>query len=85
MKENVKLRRVTFTMEIPGAAMLDIINSDNPEDQTKVRKGYFHTFGNVLRWDSENSKYLEEMLAIVEEEESGKVYHVLPQNMTFVD
>ena len=50
----------------------------------KERKGFFHEWGVHICHDSENGMLLESSIGIVEEENTGKVYEVLPENIIFL-
>lgn len=50
----------------------------------KERKGFFHEWGVHICHDSENGRLLESSIGIVEEENTGKVYEVLPKNIIFL-
>ena len=83
-----KLRKVEFTLEQQEMSLgdyglaLEEVDKKTKETQKK-RKGSFHCFGNKLVYDSENQCYKERVIGVVEEEKTGKVFHVAPKSITF--
>lgn len=78
------LRKVKFTLE--GQADLGLQDYENEAEQektTKERDGKFHTWGNECFGDEEG-KLVEQVIGVVEETETGKIYHVIPKRMYFV-
>ena len=83
--ENIKmdtLRKVKFTMAIPGASMSDYETEQTAQDALKERSGLFHCFGNELVWDENKSCFLERLMGFVEED-SGQMQKVFPENIFF--
>lgn len=78
------LRKVEFTLEQQKMSTMDYENPGEAEEKTKVRTGFFHVFGNEPFYSSEESRWIDRIVAIVEEEGSGKVFHVSPEFMKFV-
>ena len=61
----------------------DYENDAEREEKTKERDGQFHAWGNECFWDEEG-KLVEQVIGVVEEIETGKVYHIIPKRITFV-
>jgi hypothetical protein len=79
------LRKGSFTLAIPNASIGDYESgNENAEKKMKERKGFFHEWGVHICHDSENGRLLESSIGIVEEENTGKVYEVLPKNIIFL-
>ena len=74
------LRKVKFTLAVPGSSIGDC---ENEEETLTERKGLFHCFGNDLIWDEGRSCFLERMMGFIEEEISGKIHKVFPENIVF--
>lgn len=77
------LRKVKFTLEGQEDLGLNDYENDEQERVTKERDGQFHTWGNECFWDEEG-KLVEQVIGVVEETETGKIYHVIPKRMYFV-
>lgn len=78
------LRKVLFTLERFHGTIGDYESAgDSAEEIMKQREGYFHTWGNVPFWDAQESKWRDHIFAIVEESDTGKVYNVKPEFLTF--
>ena len=76
-------RKVKFTLEgIEELGLFDYIPEEASE-KTTTREGLFHTWGTEII--SVDGKCLEQSIGIVEEVSSGKVYHVIPKRITFLD
>ena len=83
------MRKVKFTLETLKMDLEDLgyfvgEPDKDAEEILKERVGFFHCFGNEPYYDSEAGCFRDQMMGIVEEESSGKVYHVIPQFITFV-
>lgn len=76
------LRKVKFTMAIPGASVSDYETEQSAQEALKERNGLFHCFGNELVWDGSKSCFLERLMGFVEEE-SGQMQKVFPENIFF--
>ncbi len=79
------LRKVKFFIKNPleyiGETML---SGDPTEEETKERIGVFHKWGNKLIPDLENEQTFVVKLRIVEEQDTGKVFMINPENITFI-
>lgn len=78
------LRKVKFTLE--GQVDLGVFDYDNDQEReeiTKERDGLFHAWGNEILTD--NGRSIEQEVGIVEEVETGKIYHVIPKRIVFVE
>lgn len=79
------LRKVSLTLAIPNTPIGDYESgNENAVERMKERKGFFHEWGVHIYHDSENGRLLESSIGIVEEENTGKVYEVLPENIIFL-
>ena len=77
------LRKVKFTLEgQDDLGLKDYENDAEQERTTKERDGQFHTWGNECFWN--DGKLIEQVIGVVEEIETGKVYHIIPKRITFV-
>lgn len=76
-------RRVIFTLEREGASMFDYENESECEEKAKERSGFFHAWGNAPFWDSEEGHLRDRVVGIVEEENTGKVFQIVPKMITF--
>ena len=78
------LRKVKFTLE--GQVDMGLSDYDNDEEReeiTKERDGFFHAWGKEIIPDNDRS--IEQEVGIVEEVETGKIYHVIPKRIVFVE
>ena len=78
------LRKVKFTLE--GQVDLGFLDYDNDEERekiTKEREGLFHACGKEILPDNDRS--IEQEVGIVEEVETGRIYHVIPKRIVFVE
>lgn len=78
------LRKVKFTLE--GQVDLGFLDYDNDEERekiTKEREGLFHAWGKEILPDNDRS--IEQEVGIVEEVETGRIYHVIPKRIVFVE
>lgn len=78
------LRKVLFTLEEQKMNLFDFEKEEELQEATRERKGFFHCFGNEPFYDPESECLRDKMVGIVEEEGTGKVYHVIPEFITFV-
>lgn len=88
-KENVEikskqkmehLRKVIFTERPQNWATFDGVYG---KMETEMN-GFFHGFGNHPIYDHNAERYIDQTIAIVEEEKTGMVFEVLPQCLQFV-
>lgn len=82
------LRIVKFTLEgqddmTAGDYMVNM-SAKEADETTKIRNGYFHTWGNEFFWNANDEKFVERIIGVVEEIENGKVYHIIPKRITFL-
>lgn len=78
------LRKVVFTLERFHGTIGDYESAGvDAETVTLKRKGLFHCFGNEPFYDASSQTYRDRMVGIVEEVSTGKVYHVIPEFITF--
>lgn len=77
------LRNVVFKLEQENMTIGDYATQEELEEKTKKREGFFHMFGNELIYDDKAECYLVRTIGIVEEEKTGKVFHVVPKFITF--
>lgn len=78
------LRKVKFTLgKQVDLGLLDHGSEEEREKTTKERDRWFHAWGNECIWNAEG-KFVEQVIGVVEEAETGKVYHVIPKRMYFV-
>ena len=78
------LRKVKFTLE--GQVDLGLSDYDNDEERekiTKEREGLFHAWGKEILPDNDSS--IGQEVGIVEEVETGRIYHVIPKRIVFVE
>ena len=79
------LRDVVFTLERGKMSFMDYSTQQECEEKTKERTGYLHCFGNEPFFDNgEAQRWVDLIVAIVEEKGTGQVYHVIPEHMRFV-
>lgn len=78
------LRKVVFTLEQQKMNLFDYESEEEREEAMRERDGFFHCFGNEPYYDPEVECYRDRMVGIIEEEGTGKVYHVVPQFITFM-
>ena len=76
------LRKVKFTMAIPGASVDDYETEQSAQEAMKERWGLFHCFGNNLVWDEKKSCFHERLMGFIEED-SGQICKVFPENIIF--
>lgn len=78
------LRKVVFTLEEQYELSCGEFMEATTEEQEKAKKreGFFHAWGNECFFSDE--ELVSRIVGIVEEESSGKVYHVVPKRITFV-
>ncbi len=77
------LRKVRFTLEgQEDLGLRDYENEAEREKTTKERDGWFHAWGNECFWNED--KLIEQVIGVVEDAETGKIYHVIPKRMYFV-
>ena len=80
------LRTVKFTLESQEDMTVGDhatgMSEKESEEITKTRDGYFLAWGNECFWNT--GKLIERVVGIVEEIETGKVFHVIPKRITFV-
>lgn len=79
-----QLRKVVFTLEQQKMNLFDYESDEEREEAMRERNGYFHCFGNEPFYDSSSECLRDKLVGIIEEEGTGKVYHVVPKFMTFV-
>lgn len=77
-----ELREVEYTLESSeDLGFMDYENDTEREEITKKRKGLFH------RWADEvqiiNGEYYTITFGIVEDNETHKVYHIVPKRIKF--
>ncbi len=84
--ENLKIVRFTLEgqEEMSVGDYWENMPEEKTEEITKLRNGYFHTWGNESFWNLEEGKSVERVIGVVEEIETGIVYHVIPKRITFV-
>lgn len=79
-----QLREVAFTIEKFEGSFGDYYSAgENPEEICKERMGYFHQWGTELIYSPNAERYLPQTVGIVEEKETGRIYHVIPKFLTF--
>lgn len=81
-----ELREVEYTLESSyDLGLMDYPDENglSQEEATKIRKGLFH------RWADEvqivNGEYYTTTFGIVEDNESHKVYHIVPKRIIFLN
>ena len=77
------LRKVKFTLEGNEELGLFDYTPEEAAETTTNREGLFHTWGTEII--SADGKCLDQSIGIVEGVSSGKVYHVIPKRITFLD
>ena len=78
-------RKVTFTLEQFHGTIGDYESAgENTEEIMKERIGTFHCWGNEPLYDANAETFRDRTVGIVEEDVTGKVYHVIPKFMTFL-
>lgn len=79
------LRKVKFTLEQFNGTIGDYESAgENADEIIKERTGVFHCWGNEPFYDAEVSNFRDRTVGIIEEDATGKVYHVIPQFITFL-
>ena len=80
------LRKVTFFLEKnPGYGLFDFTEEEQNEinEKAKTRAGIFHEWGHeIVKTEDESYK---NTYAIVEEQDTGKVFQVAPENIQFIN
>lgn len=76
MKE--ELRKVRFNLNEQDLTIGDLGYEDN-ENLLVERHGFFHCWGNVMFYDSEDEVFKLRTVAIVEESGTGKVFEIAPR------
>ncbi|CCY80938.1 unknown [Prevotella sp. CAG:1185] len=80
------LRKVKFTLEQFNGTIGDYESAgENAENVMKERTGVFYCWGNEPIFDSVTGTYHDRTIGVVEEYSTGKVYHVIPKFMTFLE
>lgn len=82
-----ELRKVTFCLKPLAGTMEDIqsLGAAECERVTKERQGLFHCFGTALHYCAQDEKWHEQIMAFIEECETGQVHHVVPECVTFLN
>lgn len=80
MKE--ELRKVRFNLNVQNLTIGDL-GFEDPEEILKERLGYFHCWGNVDFYDSEEGQFKLRKVAIVEESKTGKIFEISPKCIEF--
>lgn len=79
-----KLRNVVFTLNQIDGTIGDFVSSGvDPDEVMQEREGLFHQWGAELVYCSKTETLMSRTIGIVEEKNSGKVYHVIPKCITF--
>ena len=81
MKE--ELRKVIFNLNEQNLTIGDLGYEDT-EGIMDERQGYFHRLGDLIVYDSEHGRNLQQTVAIIEEIDTGIVYEVVPHCFRFV-
>jgi len=77
-----ELREVEYTLESScELGFSDYENDTEREKITKKRKGLFHRWADEVQID--NGKFCTVTFGIVEDNESHKVYHIVPKRIKF--
>ena len=76
------LREIKFNLNEQDLTLGDL-GYDDHDGILNERHGYFHCWGNVEFYDSENGRLYLRKVAIVEESETGKIFEVAPKNIVF--
>lgn len=81
-----KLRKVIFTLAVPGLSIMDydIEDPSIAEEKMREREGLFHALGNDPFWDTESSCWRDRTVGYVEEVSTGKIHKVYPENIKFI-
>lgn len=80
MKE--ELRKVIFNLNEQNLSIGDL-ESEDSNDIMEERQGFFHCFGNVIFYDSQQERNLTKKVAIIEEISTGKVFEIAPHCIRF--
>lgn len=80
-----KLRKVKFNLNNNELNYGELVNEQNGEELSRDRYGWFHGFGNCLYRDITEGQIITMFMGIVEEENTGRVYQVLPKNIEFIN
>lgn len=80
-----KLRKVKFNLNNNECDCGDFVHESKVEELLKERYGWFHGFGNCLYRDITEGQCVTMFMGIVEEENTGRVYQVIPKNIEFIN
>ena len=80
MKE--EFRKVRFNLNEQNLTIGDLGYEDT-EGISDERSGYFHCWGNVEFYDSEEERFKLKKTAIIEESGTGKVFEIAPKCVVF--
>ncbi len=77
-----ELRKVHFNLNEQNLTIGDLGYEDS-EGIMKDRQGLFHRWGENMIYDSDQEKFIQTTVAIVEEVSTGKVFEVAPRCIVF--
>ena len=75
----MELRKVIFVIVKADVGAFDLSKNEKGNEDFEERRGFFHIWGLTV---NENS--LQKTCAIIEEEETGKVFVIDPENVRFL-
>ena len=80
----MELRKVKFNLNEQNLNLGDVDYEDK-DGFLEERSGYFHRWGDVIKYDPTLTHNIQKTVAIVEEKATGKVYEVAPHCVKFED
>lgn len=81
-----ELRKVTFSLETFVGFNPELTPQEEKEQEepTRLRQGYFHGIVKREEKSAQSGNFIEVSHALVEDCETGKMYYVLPELITFI-
>ncbi|MBR6178733.1 MAG: hypothetical protein IKQ70_12745 [Bacteroidales bacterium] len=79
---NSDLKKVIFDLNEQNLSLGDL----NNEDKNGIlfpRRGYFHRWGDIEKYDLTLGKNIQKTVAIIEEEKTGQIFEVAPHRVKF--
>lgn len=78
-------REVEFTLLHPYMRVCQFVSLTDIAEVFRKRKGTFLGLGDTLIEDAFSTCFFNVPIAIVKEDETGKIFHVCPQFLTFTE
>ena len=78
-----ELRKVRFNLNEQNLS-LDELDYEDSNGIMDEHHGVFHRWGDVFCYDPRTESNIQKVVAIVEEEGTGKIYEIAPHCITFL-